>query len=97
MSGKSMLSKIALKRLAMTAATWAALSLPATAQNLFAIAVTVDDEIITEYEIVQRSRLLQVLNARGATRAGATTPLIENSMKTQAQRPAGLTLATAAL
>ena len=97
MSGKSMLSKIALKRLAMTAATWAALSLPATAQNLFAIAVTVDDGIITEYEIGQRSRFLQVLNAPGATRDGAITALIEDRLKTQAARSAGLTLDTEGL
>jgi hypothetical protein len=52
MSGTAMLSKMVLKKLAMTAATWAALSLPAAAQNLFATADTVDDANITEYEIL---------------------------------------------
>lgn len=92
MSGTAMLSKMTLKKLAMTAATWAALSLPAAAQNLFATAVTVDDANITEYEIGQRSRFLQVLNAPGATRDGAITALIEDRLKTQAARSAGLEL-----
>jgi peptidyl-prolyl cis-trans isomerase SurA len=92
MSGTAMLNKMALKRLAMTAATWAALSLPAAAQNRFETVVTVDDAIITEYEIGQRSRFLQLLNAPGSTREGAIKALIEDRLKMQAARTAGLEL-----
>lgn len=87
-----MSSKVVLKRLAMTAVTWAALSLPATAQNLFETVVTVDDAVITEYEIAQRTRFLQVLNAQGATRARAIDVLIEDRLKRQATQAAGIAL-----
>jgi hypothetical protein len=42
-----MSSTAMLKRIALTAATCAALSLPAAAQNLFATVVTVNDAVIT--------------------------------------------------
>lgn len=87
-----MSGKLMLRQIAITAATLAALSLPTTAQNLFATVVTVDDAVITEYEIGQRAKFLQVLNAQGATRQGAITALIDDRLKAQAARTAGLEL-----
>lgn len=87
-----MSSKVMLKRFAITAAAWAALSLPVAAQNLFATAVTVNDTVITEYEIGQRSRFLQILNAPGATREGVLDALIEDRLRNQAARAAGIEL-----
>jgi peptidyl-prolyl cis-trans isomerase SurA len=92
-----MSSTAMLKRIALTAATCAALSLPAAAQNLFATVVTVNDAVITEFEIGQRSRFLQLLNAPGATRDGAIDALIEDRLKIQSARSVGLSLDTAGL
>ncbi len=87
-----MSSKLMLKQFAMTAVTLATLSMPAAAQNLFETAVTVGDSVITEYEIGQRSRFLQILNAPGGTREGAIEALIEDRLKLQATQSAGIVL-----
>jgi peptidyl-prolyl cis-trans isomerase SurA len=71
------------------AATFAA---PVTAQNLFAPAATINDSVITEFEVQQRVRFLQVLNASGATRSGAIQSLIDERLRMQAIRDAGFSL-----
>ena len=53
----------------------------ATAQNLFAPAAMVDETVVTEFEVQQRQRFMQLLNAPGATRDGALEALIEDRLK----------------
>jgi len=92
MTGKAML-----KRFVITTATCAALAMPASAQNPFATVVTVDDAVITEYEIGQRARLLQVLGTPSAGREGAIEALIEDRLKQQSANSVGLSIDAAGL
>ena len=70
----------------------AALAGPATAQNMFAPAATVNDTVVTEFEVEQRVRFLKILNARGATRKAAIESLINERLRGEAIRDAGLQL-----
>jgi peptidyl-prolyl cis-trans isomerase SurA len=70
----------------------AAFALPAGAQNLFAPVATVNDSVVTEFEVQQRVLFLKVLNASGATRKAALDSLIEERLRGEAIRDAGLTL-----
>ncbi|MCX7566063.1 peptidylprolyl isomerase [Sulfitobacter sp. F26169L] len=70
----------------------AALAGPVTAQNLFAPVATVNDSVVTEFEVQQRVRFLQILNARGATRKAAIESLINERLRGEAIRDAGLVL-----
>jgi peptidyl-prolyl cis-trans isomerase SurA len=92
-----MTSKTVLKRFAITTVTCAALALPAAAQNLFATVVTVDDSVITEFEIGQRSRFLQLIGAPGSSRDGAIEALIDDRLKSQSASTVGLSLDAAGL
>jgi peptidyl-prolyl cis-trans isomerase SurA len=56
----------------------------AMAQNPFAVAVRVDDAVVTNYEIDQRARFLQVLNAQGDLRQQATEALINERLQVAA-------------
>ncbi|MGB5864449.1 MAG: peptidylprolyl isomerase [Sulfitobacter sp.] len=69
-----------------------ALFAPATAQNLFAPVATVNDSVVTEYEVQQRVLFLQLLNAQGATRKAAIESLIEERLRNEAINDAGLEL-----
>ncbi|MFD2738776.1 peptidylprolyl isomerase [Sulfitobacter aestuarii] len=62
------------------------------AQNLFAPVVRIDDAVVTEYEVQQRQRFLQLLNAPGATREAAIEALIDDRLRARAAREAGLEL-----
>ena len=53
----------------------------AWAQNPFAVVAQVDDRVITEFEIQQRARFLQVLNAPGSNRASVIEALIEDRLR----------------
>ena len=92
-----MTSKTVLKRFAITTVTCAALALPAAAQNLFATVVTVDDSVITEFEIGQRSRFLQLIGAPGSSRDGAIEALIDDRLKSKSASTVGLSLDEAGL
>ena len=92
MTGKAML-----KRFVITTATCAALAMPTAAQNLFSTVVTVDDAVITEYEIGQRARFLQVLGAPSASRDGAIETLIEDRLKRQSANSVGLSIDAAGI
>ena len=70
----------------------AALAGPTTAQNMFAPAATVNDTVVTEFEVEQRVRFLKILNARGATRKAAIESLINERLRGEAIRDAGLQL-----
>ncbi len=56
---------------------------PASAQNLFAPVATVNDTVVTEFEVAQRQRFLKVLNAPGSSRKAVLDSLIEDRLKTQ--------------
>lgn len=81
-----------LKPALATIALIAALTGPASGQNLFAPAATVNDSVVTEFEVEQRVRFLQILNARGATRKAAIESLINERLRGEAIRDAGLVL-----
>ena len=65
---------------------------PVTAQNMFAPVASVNDAVVTEFEVQQRVRFLQILNAQGATRKAAIESLINERLRGEAIRDAGLTL-----
>jgi len=64
---------------------------PAAAQSgNFAPAIYVNDEVITRFEIDQRIRFLEVLRLPGDPRAEAEKSLIEDRLRRQAARGAGI-------
>mgnify|MGYP001126325215 CR=1 FL=1 len=84
------------RRIALATATAAATfgaPLPAMAQNLFAPVATVNDRVVTGYEVQQRARLLEMLNAPG----DATEQLIEERLKLDAMAINGLSLTDAGI
>lgn len=70
----------------------AALAGPVAAQNMFAPVASVNDSVVTEFEVQQRVKFLQILNARGATRKAAIESLISERLRGEAIRDAGLNL-----
>ncbi|QFS82765.1 Chaperone SurA precursor [Roseivivax sp. THAF40] len=76
--------------LALVALTAAMPPAQAAAQNLFAPAIRVNDAVITNYEIDQRARMLQLLNAPGNPQEAAREALIEDRLRLQAARRAGI-------
>ena len=66
--------------------------LPAGAQNLFAPAARVNDTVVTEFEVQQRQRFLQLLNAPGADRDTALDSLIDDRLRTKAVSDVGIEL-----
>ena len=81
-----------IKRIALAAVTVTALGLPVAAQNMFAPVAKVNDSVITEFEVGQRTRFMQILNAPGATRNASIDALIDDRLRQQAARNAGLEL-----
>jgi len=53
----------------------------ANAQNLFAPAARVNDGVVTEFEVQQRQRFLQLLNAPGSDRESALNGLIDDRLR----------------
>lgn len=70
----------------------AASAVPALAQGLFSPAIQVNDQVITNYEINQRALMLQLLRAPGEPRATARKQLIEDRLKVDAARRAGISV-----
>lgn len=64
-------------------------SLPTEAQNRFRPAIQANDNIITEYQITQRTRFLSLLRAPGDPRALAREQLINESIQIEAARRSG--------
>ncbi|WP_292293437.1 peptidylprolyl isomerase [Marivita sp.] len=62
----------------------------ATAQNLFAPALRINDSVVTAYELDQRARMLTVLNARGNVQELAREQLIDDRLRLQAADAAGI-------
>ena len=71
----------------------AALAAPAAAQSPFSAAVQINDRVVTYYEIEQRVRFLEVLNAPGDLRARAVESLVDERLQVDAALAAGITLA----
>lgn len=65
---------------------------PARAQNLFAPAIFVNDQMITGYEIQQRARMLTLFRAPGDIDRLAREQLVEERLKQEAARTLGITL-----
>jgi peptidyl-prolyl cis-trans isomerase SurA len=63
---------------------------PAMAQNPFEAVIKVNEDTITRYELEQREQFLRALNAPGDNAAQARLGLIEDRLKAQATRDAGL-------
>ncbi len=70
---------------------------PVLAQGLFSPAITVDNDVITRFEIDQRVRMLEVFGTPGTLSELAREQLIEDRLKLQALRSAGLRLTDEAL
>lgn len=70
---------------------------PANAQGQFAPAITVNDRVITRYELAQRIRLLEVFRTPGDLNQVARDALIEDRLKEQELDRVGLSLSDAAL
>jgi len=67
-------------------------STPLAAQNLYAPVARVNETVVTEFEVQQRQRFLQLLNAPGATREGALSSLIDERLRNEAVAEAGIAL-----
>lgn len=65
---------------------------PAAAQNLFSPVIKVNDQAITGYEIQQRARMLTLFRSPGNPNELARDQLIEERLKVDAARAAGLVL-----
>ena len=70
--------------------TLSLLSAPLAAKNLFSPAIRVNDQVITVYELEQRKKLLQILNATGDVKKLARQQLIEDRLKIAAANDFGL-------
>ncbi len=68
------------------------LAAPAEAQNLFAPRVYVNEQAITEYEVLQRARFMQVLNAPGDPEAEALKSLIDDRLRMSEAKRLGVKL-----
>ncbi|MEX3315287.1 peptidyl-prolyl cis-trans isomerase [Sulfitobacter sp. PS-8MA] len=81
-------------RVVMRGAAGVALALmigqPGAAQNLFAPVVQIDGAVITEYEVQQRQRFLQLLGAPGTDRESVIDALIEDRLRGKILKQAGL-------
>ena len=65
-------------------------AMPATAQGLFAPAITVDSAVITNYELEQRARFMGVLRTPGDPQVMAREELIKDRLKMAALEDAGI-------
>lgn len=79
----------ALMVLCLGCALGAVAGAPAQAQNPFSAAVQVNDTIVTNFEIGQRMRFLQVLNAQGDLREQAIEALVNERLQQDAALAVG--------
>ncbi|MCB1493992.1 MAG: SurA N-terminal domain-containing protein [Rhodobiaceae bacterium] len=90
-------SSISLRLAAMATALAIALfalpvAAPGTAQAAEKIAVLVNDEPISDFDIAQRARLLKLTGVKGNTTTKATQELIEERLKLQEAKRLGITV-----
>jgi peptidyl-prolyl cis-trans isomerase SurA len=86
-----------LRALALGLATLIAPALPATAQNPFAPALTVNEAVITNHDITQRTIFLDALGASGDLGDLARAQLTEDRVRVQAARDLGIELPEGAI
>ncbi len=67
-------------------------TLPAMAQNLFAPRLYVNDQVITEYEVIQRALFLKVLRAPGDPMEESLKALTEDRLRMAEAKRLGLTV-----
>mgnify|MGYP001627843671 CR=1 FL=1 len=65
------------------------------AQGLFAPAITVDDEVITNFELEQRAQFIRLIGTPGDVFEAAQKALIEDRLKARAVKEAGITISEA--
>jgi len=65
---------------------------PSGAQNPFAPVVSVNEDVITGWELDQRQKLLAIISPVRASRAAAREELINDRLRMQAARTAGISL-----
>ena len=63
---------------------------PTLAQNLFAPAVRINDQVVTNYELDQRARFLTLLRAPGDPKKEALKALVSDRLQAQAAKAAGI-------
>ena len=64
----------------------------ALAQNLFTPVARVDDAVVTEFEVQQRQRFMQLLNAPNSDRESIINVLIDDRLRSKAVATAGIEL-----
>ena len=69
----------------------------AAAQNLFAPVARVDDAVVTEFEVQQRQRFLQLLNAPDTDRESVIESLIDDRLRSNLVAESGIELTEAGL
>ena len=69
-------------------------SVPVSAQNLFAPAIRVNDAVVTVFELDQRARMLNALNAPGNPETLAREQMIDDRLRIQAAEAAGISPST---
>ncbi|MFC6687613.1 peptidylprolyl isomerase [Jhaorihella thermophila] len=77
---------------ALGIATAGGVTRTASAQSLFSPAIRVNDETISHFELQQRIRMMQVLRVPGDAEELARKALIEERLKREAIREAGITV-----
>lgn len=87
-----MMTRISLLRGVMAVCVMMATGPLAHAQNLFAPVVRVNDHVVTEYEVQQRLRFLQVLTAPNATREAVIEGLIDDRLRGDEAKSVGIEL-----
>ncbi|MGB3243724.1 MAG: peptidylprolyl isomerase [Sulfitobacter sp.] len=70
---------------------------PLQAQNLFAPVARVNDSVVTEFEVAQRQRFLQLLGAPGSDRESVVKSLIDDRLRAQRLNSVGFSLPDDAL
>lgn len=96
MSSKTALKQITLALISGAMALTAHLG-HAQAQGLFDPVAQVDQSVITEFEVRQRSQFLQVLGAPGSSRPEVIQALIQDRLRAQEGRRVGATVSEANL
>ncbi|MEO0634280.1 MAG: peptidylprolyl isomerase [Pseudomonadota bacterium] len=87
----------ALARIGAAGALAFGLAGPTVAQNPFAPVVEVGNGVVTEFEVRQRARFLQLLNAPGSNRSAVIEELINDRLRVAEARRQGIVLTDADL
>jgi len=90
-------AKTPLRSFMMAVATSAALMVPSFATAQFGPAITVNGDVVSAYEVSQRTAMLRVFRTPGDLDALAREQLIEDRLKLSAMRDAGLNISDEAL